>query len=105
MGAIGQRPFVFTAIACGELAGSASVLQMPDVSCKLVKFKALSDNAGKMYIGGAGVTVANGTTDVTTGLQIGAGEETGWLPVTNLNLFYRICDNAGDDLSYLVMVS
>lgn len=102
---IGQRPFVFTKIACGELAGSASALQMPDVACKLVKFKALNDNAGDVYIGGSGVTVADGTTDVTTGLEIAAGEETGWLPVSNLNLFYRICDNAGDDLTYLVLVS
>ena len=93
-----------TAIACGELAGSATALQMPSVACRLVKFKAVISNAGKVYVGGSGVTAVNGTTDVTTGLELGAGDETGWLPVGNLNLFYRICDNAGDDLTYLALL-
>lgn len=92
-----------TGLVCGELAGSATAAQMPDIVCRMVQFKALVDNAGNVYIGGAGVTVANGTTDITTGLQLDAGESTGWIivPGGNLNYFYRICDNAGDDLTYL----
>lgn len=90
-------------VACGELAGSASAVQMPNVPCSTIKFKAAVDNAGNVYIGGAGVTAANGSTDITTGLQLDAGEETGWLPVSNANLFYRICDNAGDDLTYIAL--
>jgi len=97
------QPFAYSSVATGELAGSTSAAQMPSVTCKLVKFKAAYDNAGRVYIGGAGVTVANGTTDTTTGLQLQAGEETGWLPVANLNVFYRICDAAGDDLTYLAL--
>jgi len=94
----------YSTIINGELAGSAVALQMPDLSCKLVKFKAAASNAGNVYIGGAGVTAPDGTTDVTTGLELTPRQETGWLPVSNLNLFYRICDNAGDDLNYLAMV-
>jgi hypothetical protein len=30
-----------------------------------------------------------------------AGDETPLLPAQNLNQFYRICDNAGDDLVYI----
>ena len=93
----------YTTVACGELQGSASALQMPAVACKMVKFKAVNSNAGNVYIGGAGVTVVNGTTDITSGLELDAGEETGWLTVSNLNVFYRICDNAGDDLTYLAL--
>jgi hypothetical protein len=95
----------FGTIACGELAGDVAATQLPDVACRLAKLKASYDNAGRVYLGGAGVTVANGSTDVTTGLQLSAGEETGWLPIRNLSLLYRICDNAGDDLTYLVLVA
>jgi hypothetical protein len=86
--------------ACGELAGSTTALQLPDVECEFAYLKAKSDNAGRVYIGGAGVTVADGTTDITTGYELEAGDEmTVW--VHNLNELYRICDNAGDDLSYI----
>lgn len=85
----------------GEIAGSDAATQMPSISCKLIKFKARSDNAGKVYIGAAGVTKPAGSTDVTTGFELAAGEETGLLPVANV--FYMICDNAGDDLTYLAL--
>lgn len=101
IGDVGQKSYIV--VACGELAGSAVALQMPNVACKLVKFKARQDNAGFVYIGGAGVTRPDGTTDVTTGLELDASEETGWLPVDNLNRLYRICDNASDDLTYLAL--
>ncbi len=93
----------FTEVVSGELAGSAVALQMPDVACKLVKFKAVIGNAGNVYIGGEGVTAVDGTTDTTTGLELDASEETDWIPISNLNLLYRICDNAGDDLTYIAL--
>lgn len=96
---------VFGTIAVGELAGSATAAQMPAQACKWVKFKAVWSNAGKVYIGGSTVTKVDGTTDTTTGLELSAGEETGWIPVSNLNVLYRISDNAGDDLTYLALVS
>lgn len=91
--------------AHGELAGSATAVQMPDVDCYFVNFKALNDNAGNVYIGlSSSVTAVNGTTDTTSGLQLDAGQETGWIPTGgNLNTFYRICDNAGDDLTYITL--
>lgn len=92
-----------TGVATGELAGSATAVQMPSVACKLIRFKAHKDNAGQVYIGAAGVTVANGSTDVTTGFQLQAGDDTGWIPVDNASRFWRICDNAGDDLTYLAL--
>ena len=88
-------------IITGELAGSATAVQMPTRAAYLVKFKAAPDNAGKVYIGVAGVTKADGTTDTTTGYVLSAGEESGLLPCNNLNEFYRISDNAGDDLVYI----
>ena len=103
-GQIREEPGTFGTIKCGELAGSATAVQMPDVTCYQVKFKAASDNSGNVYIGGAGVTVPNGATDATTGWELDAGQETEWLHVDNLNVFYRICNNAGDDLVYMAMI-
>lgn len=90
-------------IKSGELQGSATALQMPDISCSMVKFKAVLSNAGNVYIGAAGVTKPDGTTEATTGLELAPGDDSGWLLVENLNKFYRICDNAGDDLTYLAL--
>jgi len=97
------QPTGLSTVACGELSGSAAALQMPSVACKYVKFKAVWNNAGNVYVWGASVTKVDGTTDTTTGFELGASEETGWLPATNMNLFYRICDNAGDDLTYIAL--
>ena len=93
----------FNRVQSGELQGSATALQMPDIDCRMVKFKAVSSNAGDVYIGGSGVTVVDGTTDTTSGFELGAGEESPWLLAYNLNIFYRICDNAGDDLTYIAL--
>lgn len=94
---------VYNTVQTGELAGSATAVQMPDIPCRMVLFKAAGDNAGNVYIGAAGVTAGDGSTDATTGLQLAAGQFSPWLPVHNLNLLYRICDNAGDDLTYIAV--
>ena len=52
---------VYQSVVSGELQGSTSALQLPDIPCRLVVFTALSDNAGAVYLGGAGVTVPNGS--------------------------------------------
>jgi len=90
-------------VKSGEIAGSATANQLSNISCKMVRFKAVSSNAGNVYIGGAGVTKVNGTGDTTTGLELLPNEDTGWIPITNLNKFYIICDNAGDDLTYIAL--
>jgi hypothetical protein len=92
-------------VASGELAGSATVVQCPSVACVLARIKAVKSNVGNVYLGGAGATKVDGTTDATSGLELGPGEETGWMPIQNLNKFYYICDNAGDDLTYLVITN
>lgn len=90
-------------VQSGELAGSASAVQMPDIPCRMVIFKAQIANAGNVYIGGPGVTAIDGTTDITTGIELDAGEYSPWFEVPNLNVFYRICNNAGDDLTYIAL--
>lgn len=91
-------------VGTGEIAGATSATVMPTVTGKWVKFKAAADNAGKVYIGKAGVTVSDGSTDATTGIPLLAGEWSDWLALgsNNLNELYRICDNSGDDLFYII---
>jgi len=92
----------FKVLAHGELQGIATALQMPDISCQLVNFKAVNDNPSNVYIGrSSSVTVVTASTNTTAGWELDAGEETGWLPCANLNEFYRICDATGDDLVYI----
>lgn len=88
----------------GSIAGSATAAQMPNIPCRMVMFKAVSDNAGRVHIGKSGVTVAAGTTTTTAGWQLTAREETPFLPCGNMNEFYYIGDNAGDDLVYLYLL-
>lgn len=97
------HPTALSTVACGELQGSATALQCPTVTSVYVRFKACVSNAGNVYIGGASVTKPDGTTDTTTGLELTPGDDTGWLPASNVNKFYRICDNAGDDCVYLIL--
>ena len=89
-------------VATGEKSGSTSAAQLPDVTAKCVNIKAVANNSGNVYVGFSGVTVVDGTTDVTSGWELDAKEETGWIPVGNLDELYILCDNAGDDIVYMI---
>lgn len=100
----GNNAITFSSVAgSGELAGATAQTQMPSVACKAVLLRAVLSNAGNVYIGGSGVTKVDGTTDTTTGYELGPGEQLPLIPISNLNLLYRICDNNGDDLTYLAL--
>ena len=89
--------------ASGEEDGSATAVQLPNVPCQLAWIKAVRSNAGNVYIGYAGVTKVDGTTDTTTGFELDAGEVLGPLTIDNLNRLFLISDNAGDDITYFVL--
>jgi len=92
-----------TSFATGEVSGSATAKVLPTIPGSMIWIKAVSSNAGDVYLGTSTVTVVNGTTDITSGWELAAGEQIGPLPLANLNLLYIICDNAGDDIVYIVM--
>ena len=94
---------LYDRVKSGEISGSATAKQLPDVSCQTVMFVAANSNVGDVYIGGSGVTAPNGTQDATTGFELKPSAQTPWLTVRNLDRFYIICDNAGDDLLYLAL--
>ena len=90
-------------IFTGEVSGSATAKQLPILPGSLVVIKAVASNTGNVYVGAAGVTKVDGTTDATTGIELAAGETTGWLRCRDLSQFYIICDNAGDDITYMIL--
>lgn len=92
-----------TGITSGERQGSTTAVQLPTVAGSLVYITALASNTGNVYLGASGVTVPNGTTDTTSGIELSPGTLVGPLPLDNLNRLYMICANAGDDISYLVI--
>ena len=94
----------YNKVVSGEIQGSTSAAQCPDISCRNVTFKALSDNVGNVYIGGAGVTVPDGTSDSTSGVEMAPGDWLQFNPTDNVNTYYYICDNAGDDMCYLALL-
>lgn len=105
MAKIGENVIkTYPTVKSGEIAGSASALQLADIACRMVKFKATNSNVGDVYIGPSGVTVPNGTLDATSGLELQPGDDSGWILIENLNKLYLICDNAGDDLTYLALL-
>ena len=93
-----------TKIVSGELVGVTSATQLPDIACNRVTLKAEASNPTMVYLGGAGVTKKDGSTDATTGLQLDAGDEV-TLYISNLNLLYRVCDASGDVLTYIAETS
>lgn len=93
----------YTTPDTGEFAPGTSSTVFPTVACSWARLKARAANIGKVYFGPTGVTKADGTTDTTTGFELSAGEDTGWMPVDNLNRFFGIGDNATDSVTYLVL--
>jgi hypothetical protein len=95
---------VYDAPATGEITGSTGGGQLPAIACRMVMFKAEAGNAGNVYLGTtSGITKTNQTTTATAGFQLKPGDQTPWLPVPNLNVFWRITDNAADSLVYILM--
>ena len=94
---------IFATTVSGERQGSGSAIQLPNVESNLIWISAIASNVGDVYLGAAGVTVVNGTTDITSGYELNPGDKIGPIPIENLNKLYIICDNAGDDISYLVL--
>jgi len=93
----------YSAVLTGEIACGTVAAQLPSVACRLVRLSARANNAGAVYLGGPGVTRPDGATDTTTGFELLAGDDTGWLPVDSLAVFWCIGVLAGSGLTYLAV--
>lgn len=95
----------YTAPNTGEWAPGVAAATAPTIACKLARLKARAANTGKVYIGipAETVTKADGTTDTTTGFELAPGDDTGWIPLDNLNRISGIGDNATDSVTYMTL--
>jgi len=94
----------YDTVRTGEVSGSVTAKQLPTIPAAVIKIKAAISNTGNVYLGGSGVTKADGTTDITTGIELDSGEETGWVALDDLDKLYIICDAATDDIMYMVLL-
>ncbi len=88
-------------VLSGEIQGSVTAFQLPNIPCSWVKIIAVTSNAGNVYIGAKGVTRPNGHTDTTTGYELDAERALDFIPIDNLNKLWMICDLNGDDIVYI----
>ena len=87
----------------GEISGSTTAKQLPSIPFGFQAWiKAQKDNTGVVCLGTSTVTLADGTTDVTTGLELSAKEMIILQGPGNLNSYYIICTAATDDVIYMV---
>jgi hypothetical protein len=86
------------AVMCGTVA-----TQLPNIACKLVRFKARTANSGTVFMGTSGVTAAGTVTDTTSGLPLVAGDDTGWIPIDNLNRLHIISGGSPNVITYLAL--
>lgn len=104
--AVPSRQETYATITTGEKAPDAGPVasQFPTVAAKLVRIKARSANTGKVVIGSANtVILPNGVTGTVEGLELSAGDDTGWIPVANLNVFWINGTAATDSVTYMVL--
>lgn len=94
-------PLPYDALSCGEVIAGTAAAQLPTVACSLARLKMRHTNAGTVYLGGgSAVSIPNGTADATTGVPWLAGEDTGWLPISNLNKLWSIASADAQSITY-----
>lgn len=91
-----QRSYSFPRFAGGYLPVAVTATQGPNIPCEMVFLQADPDNTGQVWIGGSDVTGING-------VQLEAGDMTGWIPIQNLNLVYTIGSDATQAVRYLIV--
>lgn len=85
----------------GMVQGSTVTAALPSVACDTVKFKAHGLNSGTVWLGGSTVIAAGTVTSTTVGYPLAAGQDTDWLPVSNLNAMSYITSGTADRLCYM----
>lgn len=98
------RVFPDMGFATGEVSGSISPKQLPEIDCQAAKVKAVASNPTNVYVGQGGVHIVQAADREDVGWELDAGEETPWYFIHNLNQLYIVCDAAGDDIVYTLLL-
>ena len=92
----------------GEVAGSATAAQLPAAlqrKCKRVIIQPRSDNGAELVFVGftSGVTVADGTSDATTGIELSATDDPLVLDIQDSSQIWYICSAATADFTICIL--
>lgn len=76
----------------GLVSGTPTATQFPNLETKLVRFKAYAGNDLPFYLG---------EDENNMFFEISAGDDTGWIPLENLNrLYFQNASGTGQYLAY-----
>lgn len=90
----------FAAVAGGTKVGATtSATQLASTPCRLIRVKADIANTGLVYLGPSGATTA-GANAYT---QLAAGDDTGWIPISNANLLYHIASAGTQNFFWMAL--
>lgn len=94
----------FSKVGFGEVGATIVAVALPSIKGSFVVLRAADTNPGVVYLGLAGVTVPDGTTDALSGWPIPAGSETLAIPLPSNDLasLSIIASIAGCSISYMV---
>ena len=98
------RVFPDMGFETGEVSGSITPKQLPEIKCEAVKIKAVGNNPTNVYVGQAGVHTVKAADREDVGWELDAGEETPWYFIHNLNQLYIVSDATGDDIVYTLLI-
>lgn len=84
----------------GEINVTESNQTLPSKDISRVWFKAPKGNSDPIYVGWANATVADGSTNETTGYELDASASIGPINCSNLSQFTVIGKDAEDSLIY-----
>ena len=90
----------FDSFQNGVIAVGTSVVKSPNIKTIMVRIKALSTNADSIYIGdkdnSAVLSAANG-------YELEPGDDTGWMPLVNLDRIELISGTAAQSIRYICL--
>ncbi len=103
MGAGGHTPTAqapFDEVLTGVETVGTSVTRLTSRPFTMVRFKAASANAASIFVAAA---TESATLTVANGFEIEPGDDTGWIPIDNLNLLEAISASSNQKLQYMAV--
>ena len=86
----------------GNRACTTTAEQLPAHACRMVKLVAASANAGKVYVGFANTVVGTqGADNEVTGIELSAGQDSGWIPVSDTSMIWVYGSAATQNVSFM----
>jgi hypothetical protein len=91
-----NRSYSFENLWTDRIANTVVVTQCPALRAEQIRFKNHPDSSGNAWVGSD-----NLTTD--TGFPLAPGDDTGWIPINNLNKCWHVEEDATTYLQYMLV--